>query len=873
LIFPSFFIFLLVRMVFNGCVDVWCVVVCFVCLFVFFFSKPKKKLNSLDLMQTHAASGVTSFLSDLDWKSMEDFARHVAVSLVAPKLLETLQISVKQLEAKKKTFGDAIATWWGGAKKAVPADEIPVGNLKYAPSSVVVLSRRVADAAFLLQMYDLAYSQYRACAKEVKKVQDEWLAGCVEMATISSYLTHSAPREFELDLEKAIKYYSACPGLQRFALRCSILAALMCKGSRNFLKAGAFMADYAESASAPLVAALLQEQASLCLLYLDPPRFRRLAFRLVFAARKFILSGHYLHALRCYRFAQGVYAGHEWRMIDDHLRFNLARQLSAHNRLDEALELFQLLLCDSVASKDRQASYLREFIFLAGQVPPPRHSPCGLHVLAMPIVDQSSARIVSGTGMLSGDDELGWAKLEKELTRFGSKHHRRSVSAVVKSNRPNDCAVGEAVVLEVKLCNPLAVPLQFSALRVVALHEPLPGQTKTSEDEVAFACDSRNVFITAGSSATLRLSITPQRPGMLKVRGLRGLLFGTLPVVLQITPPFVRSSRPIMRSGGGAAHDESRALDLSVCSPMPLLQCQFEGTSDLVVGQLVKCCLKLSNSGKNAMRSIRVKTSHPAWVFFSMSEDAELPFGLCSTVTHFRKELRDLSVYDVPVASLAPGESANVFVWVRASTLDEGSHLIKFLFQYEAVAGGGRRLYRFVVPFTVVGLVRASISSCWPMPGAVDSYLVGVTVVNHSAVSEVQIDQIACGSLQWSASDVSSLCVLGKLAPRQSAHLAFRLGPRNEPLSFTFQSPLLRESVREINVAQAPFFELLEREVTDKKSFVVFVFFLNVFVRSFSALSVCYLALMIWFRTIRLWLLLLSCVCCGVRVIVVACCF
>jgi hypothetical protein len=194
------------------------------------------KVNSLDLMQVHSVTGLQTFLSEADWKSLDDFARHVAVSLVVPKLMETLSTSLKQLEARKKTFGDAIATWWGGAKKTAPAEELPPGNLKYAPSSVVVLYRKVADAAFLLQLYDLAYAQYRACAKEVKKTQDEWLAGCVEMATISSFLTHSAPRDFELDLEKAIKYYASCQGLQRFGLRCSILAAIMCKASRNFLK-------------------------------------------------------------------------------------------------------------------------------------------------------------------------------------------------------------------------------------------------------------------------------------------------------------------------------------------------------------------------------------------------------------------------------------------------------------------------------------------------------------------------------------------------------------------------------------------------------------------------------------------------------------
>lgn len=558
----------------------------------------------------------------------------------------------------------------------------------------------------------------------------------------------------------------------------------------------------------------------MCLLYLEQPRFRRLAFRLVFAARKFIGSGHYLHALRCYRFAHGVYAGHDWRMIDDHLRFSLARQLASHDRLEEALDLFQLLLCDVVASKDRQASYLREFMFLAARVPPPRNSPCGLHVLAMPIVDQSSARIASGSA-LSGDDELVWVKLEKELTLFGSKFHRRSISAVVKTNRPNDCAVGEPAVLEVKLCNPLSVPLQLSGIRVVAHHEPIiGGQTSAADGAAAFVCDSCDVFITAGSSATIRLAITPQIPGMLKVRGLQAVLFGTLPIVMRIVPPMVRSTRAGLRSGSGSIPlDESRALDLSVCNPMPLLQCEFEGPSHVASGQLVSCRLKLSNSGKTEMRSIRVKTSHPGWMHFGMA-DSELPFGLSTRVEPFRNELRDLSVWDVPVASLAPGESTTVFVWLRASVDAPGVHVVKLLWQYEAVAGGGRRLYRFGLPLTIGPMIRGVLSSCWPVHGSVDSYLVGLSVSNHSE-EEVWVDQIACASLQWTAVAVQDLCSLGKLAPRQSAILAFRLGPRQEEMaSFGFQTPLLRHNVRELDGAKAPLFQLLEREVC-----VVLVFF------------------------------------------------
>ncbi len=100
--------------------------------------------------------------------------------------------------------------------------------VKYGAQSTVMLYRRVGDAAFILQYYEQAHRAYRvscfvaawrlytvhsfichsrtctihahaqACAKEVKKSQDEWLAGCLEMAVISGFLASTAPpKDFE----------------------------------------------------------------------------------------------------------------------------------------------------------------------------------------------------------------------------------------------------------------------------------------------------------------------------------------------------------------------------------------------------------------------------------------------------------------------------------------------------------------------------------------------------------------------------------------------------------------------------------------------------------------------------------------------------
>lgn len=758
------------------------------------------KINSLDVMSVHRETGLQTYLSDADFRGIEDFTRHVTVSLVIPKLAEMLQTATKQLDAKKKTFSDTLATWWSGTKKAPAADEVipPGSNLKYAPTSVVMLYRRVADCAFLLQCYELAQSAYKACAKEVKKNQDEWLAGCIEMSTVCSFLTNSAPREFEVDLEKAVRIYATCPGFQRFSLRCAILSASLCKASANFLRAGAFYADFAEGTQSPLVAALLQEQASICLLYLDPPRFRRLAFRLVFAARKYVAAQQFVHALRCYRYAQGVYMDHDWRMIDDHIRFNLGRHLASIGRNDEALALFQQLLSDSVASKERQASYVRELMHLALLVPP--SSRFGLHTLTAPFIDQGSARIHVGFVHDESEDhhDETWAKMEKDLLQYSTKRfHRRSVSAVVKLNRANDCAVGEPAFLDIRLSNHLQIPVMFSGVEAVALFE---GQAT----EKPFHCEAVDVLLAPVSSVVLRLQITPLTPGLLKVRGIRANFFQRLPVVLPIDPPKIKGARR-------GAMDESKALDIFVCGPMPLLECDFVAPKDLVAGEVVPCKLKLSNAGKTDMKNLRIKCSHPASLHFSDPSTSQSEPSISNA-------MKDLSVWEVPLSSLGPGASSELSVWVRG--VDVGSMTLRLVFYYEPVGGTESIKHRFLHFSTHVQVepsLQMSLTTS-PYPCSVNAHLVNVLLSNCSSSSTIFLNDLVCGSFQWNGLPIEGLpSTLGKLLPGGATQLTFRIEPSisSDKKDFAFGN-VFAASSSDFSIPRGLVCRFLERESSER---------------------------------------------------------
>jgi hypothetical protein len=454
-----------------------------------------------------------------------------------------------------------------------------------------------------------------------------------------------------------------------------------------------------------------------------------------------------------------------------------------------------------------------------------------MHQLAMPLLEARSGRLRVGRMLASAADAPGsgeeeetdgllddpvWQKWEKELLTFGTRGHRRSVSVVVKTNRPLDCAVGEPATLEVKLCNPLGIPLQLTDLRVLAAYEAVGsvGAPPLAAGAEHFVGPSFDVFLAPHDSVTLVFVLMPSAPGMLRVRGLVCHLYEAkdLPLVIPMDPGKIRQVgglRYQSRGGGGGGHlEESRRLDLQVCGPMPLLEASLIGApGQLLSGQLSSCQLRLSNVGRTEMRNLRIKLSHPAFLQLG---------GAGGGTATFSNALRDLSIWEVPVPLLGPGESTEMPLWVRGA--EEGTFALRFLVHYEPAKRGSipNRFHRFAHSLVVLPSLVASVRT-WSFPGSVDSYLVGVTITNVCKEALV-LGQIACGSFEWHALAIPALCKPGRLGPGHSSHLIFRASPLAAPGSvLAVSNALLAPEWVAIDCGADPAFGFMERAKSERK--------------------------------------------------------
>ena len=110
----------------------------------------------------------------------------------------------------------------GGNQGVVP--------VSYHPESAQLQLRRLADLAFLVGHYDLAYTSYHSVKKDFE-ADSAWLhyAGANEMAAISAFLANSAAGQnrsvpFHY-FDTALTTYLQTCRMPNWATRCAVLAS------------------------------------------------------------------------------------------------------------------------------------------------------------------------------------------------------------------------------------------------------------------------------------------------------------------------------------------------------------------------------------------------------------------------------------------------------------------------------------------------------------------------------------------------------------------------------------------------------------------------------------------------------------------------
>ncbi|CAI9716399.1 particle complex subunit 8-like isoform X1 [Octopus vulgaris] len=513
--------------------------------------------------------GMCLTISDHD--RLRIFMHEFCVRALIPWAERQMRVLNDQLTSRKgfhRSFFSATRKIFGGK---------PTGQMVTSQNTTVVYTteapelqmRRLADLAFLFQIYDFAYHTYQTAKRDFNN-DHAWLhyAGALEMACITLFMQDNGRQYPHHYMESAVTTYLATCRNPQLAARGTLISTEALKSKGMYGEAAMQFIKMISEQDSDLRSALLLEQAAHCYIKKRPPMARKYAFHMILAGHRFSKSGQKKHALRSYSQALQVYKGKHWSLAEDHINFIIGRQSFNLKQLENATAAFKhLLTADSCQTTAQQAAFLKEYLFVYKQLLGQSLNegtlyPGPLPELPLPTVDSNVTKVLLcntvtprtisevnpvlvGVCMSQEDTENEkWFELEKQLVlstcNGGSLplNFRPSLHCFTDStdNKFNPIGfVGEKVSVEVHLVNPLKITLLLTDVVLLWTFLPhLPDNQEKSPlitnevssvknklaDEIIHTEVLKEVTLTGNMELPVQLSLTPQQTGELRIVGI-----------------------------------------------------------------------------------------------------------------------------------------------------------------------------------------------------------------------------------------------------------------------------------------------------------------------------------------------------------------
>ena len=330
----------------------------------------------------------------------------------------------------------------------------------------------------------------------------------------------------------------------------------------------------------------------------------------------------------------------------------------------------------------------------------------------------------------------------------------------------------EPIEVKVTITNPLQIPIQLYSCQLQCDHydihdelslQGIPSEPLPKDADGAFTVTPIDFLLAPEKSQTISLVVTPLRQGLLEIRGLVFNLCGAV-WCCKLFPEKKKRLQTTKQNRVTGATELDLHTSIEIVEPMPLLSIDFPSFPNfLYQGEIRQFNVKFTNIGKESLKNVAVKLSHPGlFVFASGTCDTPCgsnPFNTLSgnpviNSTGPINDTYDLSIAHLPIDHLEPGESTSVVMWVRGGKI--GNHQCKFVFYYEPDTEKHikYRVQREQVQFGVVPSIRASF---WINPSIkeANSYTLGVQF--HGVQSNIGFNllQLTSVSSHWKIDPLS----------------------------------------------------------------------------------------------------------------------
>ena len=700
-----------------------------------------------------------------------------------------MEQKVRVLHAKiselRKGFKNQWKSWFGGKRPDAEREGVTIragaSHPSYTCTALESQIRLFADLAFMLKDYDLALTHYRMVSADYKADNAmKNYAATLEMIGVCLYFLNGSRREIETNLEQAIVMY------QRE--RCTVYATRAtfvlfdCYRSwrRNLDASRVLMRASDHETDNDCRAAIMLELAGFCFLQMTPSQPRKYAFYLVLAGFRYNLAQQRRHTVRCYSTALHMYNEKGWAYVEDHLNFALGRQSNALKEFSLSMQYLMMLLRDCKQPAGRQEFFLKELVQVAVALRRDTSEPDTASqpvTMPLPRVDDDSITVGVNppTNQLRTVTESGqptkqvWVNLETKL--LDVYRAIRLANGFALSDPPGHkwqqcCYVGEEVVIQVVLQNPLQTKLPLTNLSLVCTLT----NDKIAIDDDAFEAKSRNLvlpprsngqYCEAGAGAPIdgpiALHVLPKIEGDMTIHALQWQLLGELTCSHVIKLKGARMNKtPGQRKSSTPVYSTDRRLELRVCPPMPLLQVVFDDQPHtLLSGEIRRVTMKLTNIGSTAdMESVTMAMSHPRFCFIGDGEN-DVPSAV-SPRHECKPSIQDLTQQFAVVTliagtrpnlngQLAPSESAEFTLWLHGSS--PGQHMLSFLFYYDSSPQHRTTEFRWL-RYSMEINVEPSLSIGAIATETGTRSLLGLTLTNEGQLP-LTLRSLSCMSCCW----------------------------------------------------------------------------------------------------------------------------
>jgi len=738
------------------------------------FEKSKCHFVKVNSQKEKNANG--NYFSNEDMQSVELFSKEFIFKGIIPQLEKAVLHYNDFVESSTKGLGNKINRWLGiGNKKpSQPALKSPSsesvitpdgqsGTAAYPLGSLENTRKRLGDYLFMLQDYFEALNIYKNASKDFLNDKSwKYYAASQELAGLCSFLMDPHKKDSDFLLENAFLFYTR-DNINRHSVRATIFYGDILKMRKSFSDSAQKFIRSAERESDrdKLCAALFQEQAAFCYMNCAPPQYRKYAFRLILAGHLYSVCSQNKHSYRCYSSALSIYENRNWTLVDDQIYSVLAKQSFVMDRIDDAVYYIQKLLGKNAQPAHKQASILREFIFIYKkrfELKAEKLAP-----IPVPLITNETISVFLRDYPPKSPLQEKWKEMEKSLKLDGKflspamRARRLKQQQKTRKSKPRLSVIGEPIYVDFEIKNPLQIPLQFTHVQLVASHESVaipptePGvvisdsNSPDAPDDSPFSVGPFEMLLAPNEARRMRIGITPKKEGLLSIDGLGFCLCNQVWGFKEFKLPRRRlNDTPTHRKG--VFYEPNMDLTIRVTRSMPLLDIEIQKfPTHVIQGQIEKVIIVLRNTGSSALRNVKVKMSDPS--FFSF---ASTPIGDYAV----QETNKDPSIAHIPITSLPPNNLIEVPMWLRGNKL--GVFSFHFLFYYESEIPDAEMKYRLqritkqtrVLPsFVASATANLSYSS-------INAYLLNLEVTNNCE-NTFRLMQLTSVSPNWAIEPLS----------------------------------------------------------------------------------------------------------------------